>query len=96
MFASRAGTAYPDCMQYTIRRIPKAVDAALRRRAKHEGKSLNEVAVKSLADGLGIGEQRRSRRDLSGVAGTWRRDRATEVALAAQDQLDEELQILRN
>ena len=78
-------------MQYTIRRIPKAVDAAIRRRAKQEGKSLNEVAVKALADGLGVSEQRRPRRDLTGIAGSWRDDRATEEALAAQDQVDEEL-----
>ena len=79
------------CMQYTIRGIPEALDAAVRERAKAEGKSLNEVAVEALADGLGLGGSDVSRRDLSDVAGTWRKDAAVEAALAAQDRVDTDL-----
>jgi hypothetical protein len=78
-------------MQYTIRGIPPALDEAVRERAKAEGKSLNEVAVAALADGLGLGDGDVVRRDLSDVVGTWKRDAAAEAALAAQDRVDEEL-----
>jgi hypothetical protein len=78
-------------MQYTIRGIPEAVDSAVRERAKAAGKSLNEIAVEALADGLGLGESDVVRRDLSDVAGTWRKDAAVEAALAEQDRVDEDL-----
>jgi hypothetical protein len=78
-------------MQYTIRGIPEAIDAAVRERARAEGKSLNEVAVEALADGLGLGTSDVVRRDLSDVAGTWRKDAAVEAALAAQDRVDADL-----
>jgi hypothetical protein len=78
-------------MQYTIRGVPEAIDAAVRERAKAEGKSLNEVAVEALSDGLGLGESDVVRRDLSDIAGTWRKDKAVEAALAAQDRVDEDL-----
>jgi hypothetical protein len=78
-------------MQYTIRGIPPAVDEAVRERAREEGKSLNEVAVEALARGLGLGSQDIVRRDLSDVVGTWKKDAATEAALAAQDRVDEDL-----
>jgi hypothetical protein len=74
-------------MQYTIRDVPPAVDAAVRRRARATGTSLNRAANDALADGAGVGVARR-RRDLSDIAGTWKRDRAVEAALAAQDEVD--------
>lgn len=78
-------------MQYTVRGIPKVVDDALRRRARLEGKSLNEVTIEALADGLGLGAEPTVRRDLSDVVGTWKKDPELEAALAAQDQIDEGL-----
>jgi hypothetical protein len=78
-------------MQYTLRGVPAVVDEAIRERAKAEGKSLNEVAVEALADGLGLGDEEIVRRDLSDVVGTWRREAAVEAALAAQDRVDEGL-----
>ena len=83
--------AYNGCMQYTIRKVPGRLDAALRQRAREQGKSLNEVAIEALARGAGISGQRVRQRDLRDVAGTWRKDRAFERALAAQDSIDEEL-----
>jgi hypothetical protein len=77
-------------MQYTIRDISPAVDAALRRRARATGVSLNRVANDALAEGSGVGRDRR-RRDLSGIARTWRHDRAIEAALVEQDVVDEAL-----
>ena len=78
-------------MQYTVRGVSEAVDEALRRRARREGKSLNEVTIEALADGLGLGAEPTVRRDLSDIAGSWKKDRAVEAALAAQDQVDEGL-----
>jgi hypothetical protein len=78
-------------MQYTIRRIPKAVDDAVRERARATGKSLNEAAVDALADGAGLKGIPRKRRDLSDVAGTWKADKAFEAVLADQDRVDKDL-----
>jgi hypothetical protein len=69
-------------MQYTIRDAPPAVDAAIRRRARAPGASLNHVPNDALAEGASIGRDR-LRRGLSGIAGAWRRDRTAEEALAA-------------
>jgi len=91
MLASTVGNAYTRCMQYTIRGIPAVIDEAVRERAKAEGKSLNEVAVEALADGLGLGDEDVVRRDLSDVVGTWKKDAAVEAALADQDRVDEGL-----
>ena len=78
-------------MQYTVRGIPKSVDEAIRRRARVEGKSLNEVAVEAMAEGLGLGAEPLIRRDLGDIAGSWKKDAAVEAALAAQDEVDEDL-----
>jgi plasmid stability protein len=83
--------AYTECMQYTIRGIPAAVDAALRQRARAAGKSLNEAAVEALTDGAGLAGAPRKRRDLSDIARTWKADKAIESALADQDRVDEDL-----
>jgi hypothetical protein len=78
-------------MQYTLRGIPPAVDEAVRERSKAEGRSLNDVAIAALVEGLGLGANDVVRRDLSDIAGTWKRDAAVEAAIAAQDQVDEDL-----
>lgn len=91
VLAASVGTAYNHCMQYTIRKIPAALDEAIRRRARSQGQSLNQVAVEALAQGLGFGRDREVRRDLTDVVGTWRKDSAVDAALAAQDFIDEAL-----
>ena len=78
-------------MQYTVRNVPDLVDAALRRSAREQGKSLNEVVIDALTCGAGLTESRRRQRDLSDIAGTWRKDPAFDLALAAQDTVDAEL-----
>lgn len=78
-------------MQYTIRGVPAAVDAALRQRARAGGKSLNETAVDALAEGSGMAGRPRKHRDLSDIAGTWKPDKAVDAALAAQDRIDRHL-----
>lgn len=91
MLALRAYIAYNVCMQYTIRKVPNSLDAVLRRRAREQGKSLNEVAIEALARGAGVSGERSRQRDLRDIAGTWRSDRAFDRALAAQDTIDREL-----
>ncbi|HEY4904972.1 MAG TPA: hypothetical protein VIH89_15975 [Candidatus Sulfotelmatobacter sp.] len=78
-------------MQYTIRNVPDHLDEALRRTARAQGKSLNEITIEALARGAGITGESRRQRDLSDIAGTWRNDPAFENALAAQDTIDEEM-----
>jgi len=75
-------------MQYTIRGISASLDLALRERARHEGKSLNQVAVEALAEGLGVSSTRVVRRDLDDISGSWKKDPALEKALAEQDRID--------
>jgi hypothetical protein len=78
-------------MQYTIRGIPAAVDHAIRARARAAGKSLNETAIATLAEGSGLTGAPRKRRDLGDIARTWKTERAVAAALAAQDRVDEDL-----
>jgi plasmid stability protein len=78
-------------MQYTIRNVPDHLDDALRRRAREQGKSLNDVAIEALAQGAGVSESRCRHRELGNIARTWRKDPAFESALAAQDTIDEDL-----
>jgi hypothetical protein len=91
VLAMNACSAYNICMQYTIRNVPDYLDAALRVSAREQGKSLNEVAIEALARGSGLGQAQVRRRDLSDIAGSWRKDPAFERALAAQDTVDEEM-----
>jgi hypothetical protein len=78
-------------MQYTIRNIPNALDESLRKAARVQGKSLNEIAIEALARGAGITGEPRQQRDLSDIAGTWRKDAAFDRALADQDTIDKEM-----
>lgn len=86
-----AYNAYNICMQYTIRNVPGTLDEALRRAAREQGKSLNEVAIEALARGAGVTAERVRQRDLNDIAGTWRKDPAFDSARAAQDTIDEEM-----
>ena len=78
-------------MQYTIRRVPKSVDDAIRERARVTGKSLNEAVVDALADGAGVKGAPIKRRDLGDIAGTWKPDKAFDAALTDQDRIDADL-----
>lgn len=78
-------------MQYTLRNIPPSVDALLRRRAREEGKSLNDIAIDALVRGLGLGDAPVKQRDLSDIAGSWRADAASDEALADQRRIDPDL-----
>lgn len=89
LLAFAAYSAYNRRMQYTIRNVPDTLDEALRRSARDQGKSLNEVAIEALARGAGVTGECGRQRDLSDIAGTWRKDPAFDEARAAQDTIDE-------
>jgi hypothetical protein len=80
-------------MQYTIRNIPKKVDQALRRKAKEQGRSLNDVTVEALAVATGVIESAKpvKRIDLSDIAGTWVEDPEFDKIMREQDQIDPEM-----
>ncbi|HZH02447.1 MAG TPA: hypothetical protein VEY30_01605 [Myxococcaceae bacterium] len=78
-------------MQYTLRNVPPELDAELRRKAKDEGKSLNEVTVEALAKGLGYADKPVQMRSLRDLAGTWKEDKKFQRALSDQRQIDNEL-----
>ncbi|MER2562757.1 MAG: hypothetical protein ABTQ32_18670 [Myxococcaceae bacterium] len=76
-------------MQYTIRRVPKEVDRALRERAQRRNLSVNEAALEAMAEGLGIDTATPlKRRSLSDLAGAWVKDKAVDAALADQRRID--------
>jgi plasmid stability protein len=76
--------------QYTLRNIPPALDRALRDRAEHEGKSLNQTAREALKRGVGLPEQQEALHDLDHLIGTWQEDPAFDDAVALQDTVDPE------
>jgi len=78
-------------MQYTIRRVPESVDRALRKKAKEEGRSLNDVALEALRQAVNTSDQPRRYTDLDEFIGTWVEDPEFDKAIAEQDQIDEEM-----
>jgi hypothetical protein len=78
-------------MQYTLRKIPKLLDAEVRRRAHEERKSVNRVLLEALARGVGLKGESQRQRDLGDIAGTWKKDAALDQAIAEQDKVDEAL-----
>jgi hypothetical protein len=79
-------------LQYTVRNIPQPVDRALRRKAREEGKSLNEVLRDALIREAAVVEpSTRIHTDLDPLAGTWVDDPGFDEAIRAQDQVDESL-----
>jgi hypothetical protein len=78
-------------MQYTLRNVPKELDRALRQRARRESRSLNEVALEAIAQGLGIADTPVVRRKLGDLAGTWQDDPGFDAALADQHRIDPDL-----
>jgi predicted nucleotidyltransferase len=78
-------------MQYTLRKIPRRLDQALRRKARKEGRSLNEVAIEALALGAGMEGAIGSNHQLDFAIGTRVQDRKFDRAIREQRQIDPEL-----
>jgi plasmid stability protein len=85
---ARAG--YNAGMQYTIRNIPNRVDKALRAEASRRGTSLNEAARTALARGLGLDGDHLPKRDLTGIAGSWKPDPKFDQVIREFDRVDDE------
>ena len=87
----QAWAAYSACMRYTLRNVPPYLDEALRQRAREEEKSLNEVVLEILQEGLGLAGEPVRRRDLSDIAGTWVGEPEIEEALQDQRRIYQDL-----
>ena len=77
-------------MQYTIRKVSDNLDAALSVSALEQGKSLNEVMIKTRARGFDVRQFQARQRGLNDIAGSWRLYPALEFALAAQATVEDE------
>jgi hypothetical protein len=79
-------------VQYTVRDVPSEVDAALRRKARQEGKSLNRILRGALEREAGPADADDvTYHDLDHLAGRWEPDPDFDAAVAAQDHIDEDL-----
>lgn len=90
-FAYNVGMKSKQNVQYTVRGIPPRLDKLVRRRARREGKSLNQIALEALQALVGLGRERIRYHDLDSLAGSWVEDPEFEEAIRAQDQVDLEL-----
>jgi hypothetical protein len=78
-------------MQYTLRKIPKELDQALRRRARQQGKTLSEVAIEAMAEGIGLKGDVKRHRSVRDLVGARERDPELTAALDDQRRIDPEL-----
>lgn len=67
------------------------MDSELRKRARREGRSLNDVALSALERGLGVSGDPVRYHDLDDLIGTWTDDPAFDEALAAMHRVDPDL-----
>lgn len=71
-------------LQYTIRRVPRSVDRALRQQAKRRHMSMNAVLLDVVTKAAGVSAPATVRHDLDSFVGSWVKDPATDRALANQ------------
>ena len=77
--------------QYTIRSVPRNLDAKLRSQAEKTGKSLNQVLLESLAKGAGVNIDDASFSDLDWFVGSNKPDTSSDDALKWLDTLPKEI-----
>lgn len=88
----RGRAASPSAVQYTVRSVPPHVDKALRRKAREEHKSLNQVLRDALIrEAEGTDLPGRVFTDLDSLAGSWVDVPGFDDAIQAQDRVDEAL-----
>ena len=78
-------------IQYTLRQIPPALDEALRRKSRQDGKSINQTAIEVLHAGLAVSGEAIIHRDLDFMVGSWVKDPSFDEALRSQDRVDPKL-----
>ncbi len=77
-------------IQYTIRNIPESLDKAVRRIAKKQGKSLNQIAINALKKEAGF-EEDFQYNDLDWISGTWEQDREFDKVIKEIRNIDKEM-----
>jgi len=78
-------------IQYTIRGVSERLDEIARKRARRDGKCLNETLLAALQKGLGLSEDTVRYSDLDDLAGTWIHDPEFDRAIQEMDRVDPEL-----
>jgi predicted nucleotidyltransferase len=78
-------------MQYTLRKIPREVDKALRQKARKERRSLNDVAIEALSRGAGVDGPVEVNHDLDFAIASWVEDPECEKTLEDQRKIDADL-----
>ena len=78
-------------VQYTLRQIPQALDEALRKKSRQDGKSLNQTAIEVLQTGLSLHGNSIRHRDLDFMVGSWVEDPSFDEAIRSQDRVDAKL-----
>lgn len=77
--------------QYTIRSVPDHVDRALRRRARQEHKSLNQVILETLEQAVSVEEPPKVYDDLDFMFGSWVEDPEFDKVIEEFERIDEEM-----
>lgn len=90
-YAVKGDNVGMECIQYTVRGIPKYLDAGIRRYATRESKSLNQALLDVLAAGLGYFRRPVKNESLLELAGTWVSDEKSEKAFAEMRVVDADL-----
>ncbi len=77
----------------TVRNIPRDIAVALDAEKHRRRQSLNQTVIELLRQSLGVGAGHKRSNGLARLAGTWTEEehQRFEAALAATDQIDEEL-----
>ncbi|MGI8438512.1 MAG: hypothetical protein ACR2NX_16685 [Chthoniobacterales bacterium] len=78
--------ATPD--QLTIRKLPRRLGGALRKKAAEDGLSLNSAAIEAMERGLGLADEPIRHHDLDFLAGTWVEDPKFDAAVEAQRKIE--------
>lgn len=78
-------------IQYTIRGVTPALDRCIRKKAAHEGQSLNTIAMALLERGLGLSGDAVRYTDLDDLAGTWVDDPSFDDAVARLHRVEPDL-----
>ena len=79
--------------QYTLRSVSAHIDRALRRMAKQQDKSMNQLILDVLERVVGASTEvpAPSFQDLDPLVGSWIEDSETDKAFAAQSKIDKDL-----
>jgi hypothetical protein len=78
-------------MRFTIRKVPRKLDQALRRKARREGRSVNEIAIEALSLGAGISGTIIQNHELDFAIGSWVEDPAFDKAIEDQRRIDSDV-----